>query len=388
MKTKVSQIISAKYKTGVLALSVAVLVGGGLAPVIHNKIVQADAYSDKINALSAQNAKSQDAINGLRDQAASYQAIINGLQSQIDSLQSSINANQAEQASLQQQITEDQNQIELQKAFLASDVKSMYVDGTPSTLEVLATSKNLSDFVDKQEYRTSVQNKLQDTLTKIAALQKKLQTQKQQVDDLIAQLQTQQSQLDSDRAQQQALLNSNQAQQASYVAQVQANNAQILEIQRERAAAIAKITGSGGTSAVGSPIKYKNFWTAYSTCGGGYSYCWAGYDQWVNDPWNLDYAHECVHFVADWLTRHGYQVGNMSGSGNANQWIRHATAVSDPRVGDVAYMPLAPVGHVGVITGVNGDGTYHIQQMNWPVGGYYSEMDLYPQNITFLRFPN
>lgn len=387
MKQNVSHRISHKFNVSLLALSAAVLIGGGMVSSLRPTVL-ADSYTDQINALSAQNSKSQAAIAGLQGQAASYQAIIDGLQSQINSLQASISQNQAQQAALQQQITDDQNEIDKEKAFLASDVKSMYVDGTPTTLEVLATSKDLSDFVDKQEYRTSVQNKLQSTLVKIAALQKKLQAQKAQVEQLINQLQTQQAQLASDQSQQQQLLNDNESQQASYVAQVQANNAQIAQIQRERAAAIARISGSGGQSAVGSPIKYKNFWTSYSTCGGGYSYCWAGYDQIVSDPWGLNYAHECVHFVADWLSRHGYQVPNMAGSGNANQWVGHATVVTDPQVGDVAYMPIAPVGHVGVITSINGDGTYHIQQMNWPVGGYYSEMDLYPQNITFLRFPS
>jgi len=370
-----------------IVLSGFVLIAASLMPGSLNAVL-ADSYTDQINTLDNQNSQTQSAISGLQGQAANYQAIINTLQSQISSLQTSINSNQAEQVSLQQQITADQQQIDHEKAVLADDVTTMYVDGTPSTLIVLATSKNLSDFVDKQEYRTSVQTKLQDVLTQIAQLQSQLQTHKQQVEQLISQLQTQQTQLASDQSQQQQLLNDNESQQAAYVAQVQANNSKIVQLQQEEAAAIAKITGSGGASAVGSPIKYKNFSTNYSTCGGGYSYCWASYDQLVSDPWGLGYAHECVHFVADWLTRHGYQVPNFAGSGNANQWSEHAEIVTNPQVGDVAYMPLAPLGHVGVITAINSDGTYHIEQMNWPIGGYYSEMDLYPQNITFLRFPH
>jgi len=389
MKNTTTNRFSSKLSLGLLSISSAIIICGSVLATATGK-VGADSYQDRIDALSAQNSKSQTAIAGLQNQAASYQAIIDGLQSQIATLELSIRNNQAQQASLQQQITDDQHQIDQEKAYLASDIKSMYVDGTPSTLEVLATSKNLSEFVDKQEYRTTVQNKLQDTLKKIAALQKELTTKKAQVDQLLSQETTQQTQLADDQAQQRALLNANESQQASYVSQLQSNNAQIAAIQRERAAAIAKISGTGGKSAVGSSIKYKNFWTAYSTCGGGYSYCWAGYDQGVSDPWGLGYAHECVHFVADWLARHGYRVPHFAGGGggNADHWAGYGTVVSSPRVGDVAYMPLAPVGHVGVVTAINGDGTYHIEQMNWPVGGYYSEMDLYPQNITFIRFPS
>jgi len=386
MKTKVSQTISNRFIIGLLALSSAVLVGGSFLPSVTS--VLADSYTDQINQLQNENAATRAKVGDLQNQAATYQDQINNLQSQINTLQSSINANLAQQAVLQQQITDAQNQIDQEKVFLANDVKSMYVDGTPSTLEVLATSKNLSDFVDKQEYRTSVQNKLQETLVKIAALQKELQTKKAQVDQLLSEEQTQQSQLDSDRGQVQRLLSFNQGQQADYNKQLAANNAKLAQLRAAEAAMYAHATGVNGTSPVGSSVKYKNFTTSNSKCGGGYSYCWAGFDQIVSDPWGLGYAHECVHYAADRLTRMGKHIPNMSAGGNANQWINYGTVVSDPQVGDAVYMPLAWPGHIGVVEGVNGDGTVHVSQMNWPYGGYYSEMDLYvTQGVQFIRFP-
>ena len=119
------------------------------------------------------------------------------------------------QVSLQQDIVNDQNQIDHEKSVLADDVKTMYVDGTPSTLIVLATSKNLSDFVDKQEYRTSVQNKLQSTLTTIAQLQSQLQTQKATIDQLVSEEKSQQSQLATTQASEASLLNYDQSQQSA-----------------------------------------------------------------------------------------------------------------------------------------------------------------------------
>lgn len=386
MKTKVSQHITTRFNVGLLALSSAVLIGGSFMPSLR-QVVAADAYQDQIKALQSQNADAQGKVGDLQAQASTYQDQINNLQSQIDGLQNSINANVAQQASLQQQIVAAQAEIDKERAILASDVKAMYVDGTPTTLEVLATSKNLSEFVDKQEYRTTVQNKLQDTLKKIAELQKQLQTQKTQVEQLLREQQTQQAQLDANRGQVQQLLNLNQSQQADYTNQLKANNAKISQLQAIERAMYARATGTGGTSPVGYPVKYKNFSTSYSKCGGGYSYCWAGFDQQVSDPWGLGYAHECVHYVADSLTRSGRHVPNMAGAGNANQWINYGTQVSNPQRGDVAYMPMPGVGHVGIVEYVNDDGTVHISQMNWPYGGYYSEMDLYiTSGIQFIRF--
>ncbi len=385
-KTKVSQYISAKFSVGLLAVSSAVLIGGSFIPPFSN-IALADTYTDQINSLSAQNADARNAVGSLQTQAATYQESINQLQTQINALQAAIDANTAQQAALQQQIADAQAQIDQQRAFLATDIKAMYVDGTPSTLEVLATSKNLSEFVDKQEYRTSVQNKLQDTLKKIAELQHSLSIKKAAVEQLLNEQHAQQTQVAADESKVQQLLSYNEGQQAAYNSQLVANNAKIAQLQAIERAMYAKATGSNGTSPVGYPVKYKNFTTSYSKCGGGYSYCWAGFDQSVSDPWGLGYAHECVHYVADKLTRMGKHIPDMSSGGNANQWANYGTVVGDPQPGDVAYMPMPGVGHVGVVEGINGDGTVHVSQMNWPYGGYYSELDLYvTPGVQFIRF--
>lgn len=373
-------------QVALIAIAVVMLVAA-LIPAAQERVL-ADQYDSQINALQAQNAANQSALLSLEDQAKDYTQSIERLQSQINTLETEIQKNKARQADLERQIKEAQDEIDRQREILAIDIKAMYVDGTPSSLEMLAASKNLSDFVDKQEYRSRIQQKLQDTLETIAELQRQLQEQKAEIESLLKEMAQQQAALDADRAQQQELLNYNESQQAAYTARVQANNAELAKLRAAQAAALAAVTGSNGSSPTGSVIKYKNFTTSYSLCGGGYSYCWAYYDQWVNDPWGLGWAHECVHYVADWLERHGYNVPRFSGDGNANLWSRKAPTVSSPQRGDVVYMPLAWPGHVGIVERVNSDGTVHVSQMNWPIGGYYSEMDLYiTPGIQFLRFP-
>lgn len=311
-------------------------------------------------------------MNGLQAQASSYQDAINLLQQQISGLQSSIDANQAQQAQLQQQIADDQAQIEQQKAFLASDVKAMYVDGTPSTLEMVATSKNLSDFVDKQEYRTSVQNKLQDTMAKIAQLQKQLQKQKDQVDQLLKQEQFQQSQLASAQAQQAQLLQYNLDQQASYNAQIASNSSKIAQLRAQQAAANSKL----GTGLFSS-----------GNCGGGYPQAegpgmWGG--TWgcsyaqdnTADNWGM-YNRECVSYTAFKAHQaYGYNAINW---GNANQWPGNARASglrvdSDEEPGTVAIWDVGAYGHAMWVEAVNGDGSIIVSQFNYSYNGTYSEM--------------
>ena len=309
-------------------------------------------------------------------------------------MQNRINENTAEQTRLEQEIVAAQAEIDRQRSILAEDVKAMYVDGTPSTFEVFASSKDLSEFVDKQEYRSRVQNKLQDTLKKIALLQKQLQEQKVKVQELLKELQLERDQVASMQAQQQQLLSYNEQQQGQYTAQLAANNTRISQLRAAQAAAYAQYTGSGGTSPVGSSIKYRNM-TGPSNCGGDYRYCAYALDQWVADPWGLSLARECVHYAAVRADQLGKRVPRFpGGGGSAYQWIPYATStgaghlVSDPQAGDVVYMPIGPVGHVGIVEWNNGDGSVHVSQFNW-YSGRYNEMDLIiTSNIQFLRFNN
>ncbi len=386
---------SPRQNIGFGAIMVLFIAVSFLVPIARD-VVLADTYSDQLNALRQKNAEAQQVLNGLQGQAATYQQAIDNLSAQMNTLQAAIDANVQEQTKLQDEITANQNELNRQRSILAEDVKAMYVDGTPSTFEVFASSKDLSDFVDKQEYRSRVQNKLQDTMKRIATLQKQLQEQKAKVEQLLKEQQTQQAQLDSDRSQQQQLLSYNEGQQSAYTSQIRANNAEMAKVQAAQRAALAAVNRNGGSgyvaSSTGGSIRYANN-TAGQYCGGGYSYCWAGFDQVVSDPWGLNWARECVHYVADYLNREGKQVPNFGGgNGYAYMWVGYttslgvATVTSNPQHGDVAYMPIGGYGHVAIVEYANGDGTYHVSQMNWPYGGYYSEMDVYPQNLTFLHF--
>jgi surface antigen len=357
--------------------SSALIVGGTFVPSVQT--VLADSFQDQINSLNSQNAQARGVVSGLQAQAASYQDTINNLQQQINGLQASIDANVAQQQSLQQQIVDAQAQLDRQKAFLANDVKAMYVDGTPSTLEVLATSKNLSDFVDKQEYRTAIQNKLQDTLKKIATLQQELKSKKAQVDQLITTQTEQQNQLASTQAQQAALLNYNQAQQADYNAQIRANSAQISSLRAQQAAANSHLGSgviAGDPGHGGYPSRYDN----------------AAQDTLI-DNWGM-YNRECVSYTA-WKVYEAYgYMPYWGGVGNANQWPGNARRAgiptsSTPKAGTVAIWNVGYYGHAMWVEAVNGDGSLWVSQYNYDYNGHYSEMYVSPsmaRQLTYIYF--
>jgi surface antigen/DNA-binding protein H-NS len=354
-----------------LALALAGVIGG--ATIVH-----ADKFDDQINALQTQSNAAQGVLNGLESQASSYQGAIDQLQAQIDAVRSQLAANQGQQESLQQQITANQQQIDQKKQQLSATIKSMYIDGQTSTIEELASSKDLSDYVDKQEYHTAIQNQLDATIQQIGALQNQLQKEKLQVDQLVTSEKAQNNQLSSDQARQDQLLTYNQGQQDAYNQQISTNSSQISKLRQQQIAANARFSGGG---APGSG----------PTCGGGYPAKWCEIPQdSVIDTWGM-YNRECVSYTAFRVAASGRYMPYWGGSGNANQWPADARAAgipvdSTPTPGSVAISMRGAFGHAMYVEGVNGDGTINISQYNVNLDGRYSTATVSASGLYFLHF--
>lgn len=405
-KIMIAKTIQKPFISSVQRLRGLVLIGLALGMAGSVPIATADTYDTQIQALNAQNAAVQGTIGGLQAQAASFQDAITQLNSQIYSLQAELNANQAKQTATQQQITQVQAEIVTRKTQLGADVQAMYVDGQVTSLEELASSNDLSQFIDKEEYRNTVQAQLNDKIKQITTLQAQLQQQKIDLDNLIKNQSDQQAQLAYSQSQQAQLLTYNQSQQNQYVAQLQTNSAAIKSLQAQQRAAYERAFGGGTNSSVNGTIVYRNL-TGQVYCGGGYpsSLCGASQDSFF-DSWG-EYNRECVSYTAWYASSQGHYVptfGNYRGAarGNANQWhsvlvdsgaadIIYGGSVTSSAsvVGTIVYMPLGGVGHVGAVLGTSseGEGWVRVGQYNIGLNGRYSEMDLkITPNLEFYRF--
>jgi peptidoglycan hydrolase CwlO-like protein len=349
--------------------------------------VRADQFDDQIAALQQQNAAVRGTLGDLRLQAASYQDAIGKLQQQIDALQAQIDANIAQQKALQAQIDANQLELDRQRHVLGEDIKSMYVDGQPSTIEMLATSRNLSDFVDKEEYRNSVQAKIQETLAKINTLQKELGRQKVAVEDLLKGQQQQQGSLDLARHEQAQMLAYNQGQQAAYNQQIASNQSKIGDLRKQQAILNARYD-------VGSMKGDPN--------NGGYPGVWANARQdSMLDTWGM-YNRECVSYVA-YMVHQDYLAGKnnrdmpgwgWSGLGDAKMWDENAQRMGipvdgNPTPGAVAVSNAGQWGHVMYVAAVgtmNGRQAIYIQQYNASFTGQYSEGWRYTDGLVFIHF--
>src|SRR5690606_38914839 len=83
-------------------------------------------------------------------------------------------------------------------------------------LELLASSRTVGDFIDRQEYRSALRGQLQVTINAIEAAKEELETKRNEVQETLAQLNSQKEQLETQRANQARLLRRTEGQEAHY----------------------------------------------------------------------------------------------------------------------------------------------------------------------------
>ncbi len=339
--------------------------------------VRADRFDEQIRALQAQADQYRAQAGALRSQANTLQNEISALQAQEAALQAQIDANTAKAEQLNQQIVESQQKLERQKASLGQNLRSMYLESQITPLEMVASSKSISDFIDKQEYRNKLRDQTTQTIKNVRQLQEDLKKQKLALDNVLADQASQRAQLAAQHAQQANLLAQTQGQEAAYQQLVRQNNASITELRAQQAAANRAL---GGRVVAGDPGH------------GGYPNNWdsAPLDAYV-DPWGM-YTRECTSYVAFRIYNSGR---NMPyGFGNANQWPNSArnrgiATGSTPKAGAAAVSMSGFYGHVMYVEAVLPGNQVYISQYNYDFGtgpGRYSEMTVSASGLVYIYF--
>ena len=348
----------------------AVLVAAG--PALS---ASADSFDEQINALEQQSAGFQAQAGQLRQQENDLQAQLSALDVQSQAIEAQIAANELKQQQLNDQIQQTSNQIAQQKQALGQTLKAMYINSDVSPLEMVASSKNISDFIDKQEYRNKISDAIQQSLDKIKKLQAELTDQRTQVQHALADQKTMQANLADQETQKNQLIAETQGQEAAYQQLVTANNAKVSDLQAQQRAANARLFGGQAGSG--------------PDCGGGYpaAYCQVPMDS-VVDNWGM-YNRECVSYTAWKVASTGRYV--PYGLGNANMWPAGARAAGipvdgNPKAGDVAIWDIGPYGHAMYVESVNGNGTISVSQYNADYYGHFSTATISSSGLHFIHF--
>ena len=333
--------------------------------VISATPAAADQFDDQINSLQSQIGQQQSQLAALAQQAdtlsnklASINAQVAAVTAQLQETQLQLNATNSQIDALNQKMAQE-------KDFLGQNIKTMYLQSGTSSLEVLVSSKNMSDYFNKQEYLDNVRGKIVSTLADLNATKTELDAKQKQLSDLTTQQKTQQLALQTQQANAQQLLADTQGQEANYQALVSQTNQKLQAVVAARAAAIR---ASGVNFSSGGCGGYPAKW------------CGAAQDSLV-DTWAF-YNRECVSYVAwkRWVLNMTPQPNYW---GNAADWYRYVDSYT-AHSGDIAVWGayanayIGEAGHVAFVESAGG-GKVTLSQFNFDVGngpGKYSVMTL------------
>ena len=354
-------------KASLVAAAVLMAVSG---PVQMGSVARADQYDDRIAAMEKDIASFQAESARLQGEAKTLQNALGKLSSDKAAIQAQIDTNQVKHDQLLIKISETEKKIKDNQDALGETLANLYVDDNISPLEMLASSKNISEYLDKQEYRNSIRDTLTQKIGEIKRLKEDLDKQKVSLEKLLLDQKAQHKALAAKEAEQQELLNKTKGQDAAYQQLSQEMQQRIVQ---ERAAQAAANRPPAGANIVAGDASH-----------GGYPSQWANAPQdTVSDSWGM-FNRECVSYVA-WRVHNAY--GNMPSwgtmysfpYGSAKYWPGHADEAgiprgSTPRKGSAAVMTNGPWGHVAWVEDVYGDGSVRVSQYNYAVDGLYSEM--------------
>jgi peptidoglycan hydrolase CwlO-like protein len=377
------------------------IVSNGLVAILIGSILSlslflvpnadADRFEEQISELREQNSSAQVQVNALELQANSLEEAIRQMQAQIDALQAQIAANQAKSNDLQQKIKEAEEELARQKELLGQNIRAMYLEGEISTIEMLATSKDLSHFVDKQQYREIISAKIKAQVDKITALRLELKAQREEVERLIIEDTNLRGQVAANKAEQDRLLALNQTERANFNNQIKENNKKITDLRREQALENIRLFGGGGGVLGGGGYP----WGDARCLATGQVDGWCGTFEWGYNGSYHNWAtggyafRNCTDWVA-WRVKidKGFA---PAGLGNAKTWDDRAPSYgygvgSTPRQGAAAVSNSGYYGHVMYVEAVNGDGTITVSDYNRAGTGKYDINNISPNGLTFVYF--
>lgn len=396
--------------TGVL---IVVAIIGGVA-VLQTQ-VYAESNEQKIKRLESEIAEHEQKAVELNERGSSLESMIKQLQAEREKLQGSIASSQQRQVELEKEAAKSESTLKTYQETLGHTLADLYIANSISPLEMLASSGSLSDYIDQQEYRKSIQSQLQNTIAHVKTIKQKIATQQQEIKRLVADQRTQQSVLAQRQTEQQGVLTTTQGSEAAFTKLSAEKAAEKKKLQEEQQASIADAMAGAvyvPAGTISKPVEQPKPSQPAPTSptpsnptpsqpapqptpqppvvlpNGGYPSNLANCRVDSNamsygiDPWGYG-CRQCVSYTA-------WKVLQKSGRaamywGNANQWPNSAKARgysvgTSPRAGSVGVMMSGPYGHVVWVESVNGNGTINISQYNyWLRGaanggwGHYSE---------------
>lgn len=357
---------SLKARVGISLVALAIAVA---TPIAIAQRVNADDYDARIAALQRQIDQYQAQAQAIGAQADTLQRQLDGINNEIAQIQTQIDLTQAQYDKTVADIKVTEQKIDDNRNALGEVIADLSIEGKISPLEMLASAKNISDYVDKQTYQSAMRDELKSTIDSIKQLKAQLEKQKLQTEELLGNQKRAREALDQKRAAQQQLVNETRGQEAAYQQLKSKTQAEQQSVMAAQQAAIrAASANNGGVSFVGgSSGGYP--WSA-ANCPMMGMFSTGGADGNGGDGWGYG-CRQCASYAA-------WKIGQRTGIiptnlGNANQFpysLSNRPQGSTARANSVGVISAGAYGHVvWVETDPDSSGFITVSQYNANYGG-------------------
>jgi len=344
------------------------------------------AYATKSSEVQNQKAQNEKALKDVQSKISSLESQRSSLSSEVNSLNDSltdtllnIEVLESDLADKEDEIAQAQEDYEAAKetedkqyASMKKRIQYLYEAGQTSYVEMLLTSEDVGDLINKVDYAEEVQETDRRLLEQYKAAKQAVIDLQQQLEEEKAELQEMESQLEEEKANLESViaqkkseiadfdsqLSSAKAKASEYQKKIKEQNAQIKKLQAQEAAAAKAAAGtassSGSTSSSSSTgSSSKPSGSSASVSGGsGTGASIASYGlQFVGHPYvsggnSLTNGTDCSGFVNLVHAHFGISTPRQSG---AIAGAGRAVSDADKLPGDV----VCYYGHVGIYIGNN-----------------------------------
>jgi surface antigen len=376
--------INIKYlsrKTAIILVALLFMSASMVAVLIRP--VSADQYDDKIRALQADMRRYQAEADRLNNEASTLANAISQITNEKNAIQAQLDVSQAQHDKLVLQIADTETAIKENQDALGAILADLYIDDNISPIEMLASSENIGDFLNKQEYRSSIKDELGATIQKVKSLRKELTAKREEVKVVLETQKAARDQLAVKEAEQSRLLAQTQNDESKYQGMIKDSAAQIAEAKATQAAIRSRLNSTGGYSLVAAGSLSDYPWNSSNCPMWGYLST-GGADGNGGDGRGYG-CRQCASYVA-W--RIAKETGVYYRWGNAVNFTGNAKAAGyqdlgmNPQPGSIAVMNPAKAGqgfgHVAWVESVSGNNVT-VSQYNYDYGqgyGLYSKMTM------------
>lgn len=344
------------------------------------------SFDEQIKNLKQNSAHAQAKKRKLSSQAITLSGTIQSLKQETRILDRQVNDTKGKVDGLKKDIKKVEKDLRRQRQLLGVNVRKMYVEQDMTTLEMLASSHDLSHYVDQEQYRSSLQEKINDSSNRIKKLAGEMNREKKAVENMLADQRTMQERMVRQSARAEKLLGLNKEQQRVFQNDLRANAAKQAVLQRKQAKHNQKGFVSRPDHTTVRAKRVRNI----SPDGTRYPWANVPFPNTIPDPWGM-FKRQCVSYTAWKVAASGRHMPYWGGRGNAKNWDDNARRAgipvsSRPRVGDVAISNYGTYGHAMYVEKVHRDGTITISQYNAGWDGRYSEGRRSAYGLSFIHF--